>query len=385
MTGEARMIPKAIRTSVLAVAVALIGACATGREGAAPAATSSAPVLDTGTLGEAPYRIEIPAGWNGDLVMLLHGYEPQGVPRAAPWPQNEATPAFLAQGYAVAQSAYASQGWAVADAVADTERLRAYIAGKYDTPRRTYLVGFSMGGQAVLAGLERNGAHYDGALSLCGANLPARHVFEDALTSLVAFDYFFPDAKGLPGNGLSDPGSPPIARMPDDQVALMQAIGTALAARPDAAARLATRLEVSADGLAGVLGLHYLVLREMQARAGGLPVDNRKTVYAGFGDDAAFNAGVRRYAGDADAMAYLSRVADLTGNVRKPLVIRYNRDDPTIPPRYHPIYPALMENSGSARYLTVLPAAGAGHCGFSPAQITEAFDALTRQTAAARR
>lgn len=379
------MIPNAIRTGALAVAIASLGACATGRDGAAPAATPFAPVLDTGTLGQAPYRIEIPAGWNGDLVMLLHGYEPRGVPRPTPWPQNEATPVFLAQGYAVAQSAYASQGWAVADAIADTERLRAYVAGKYRAPRRTYLVGFSMGGQAVLAGLEQYGAHYDGALSLCGANVPARHVFEDTLTSLVAFDYFFPDAKGLPGNGLSDPDAPPVARIPEDQLALMQAIGTALAARPDAAARLARRLEVSADGLVGVLGLHYLVLREMQLRAGGLPVDNRKTVYTGFGDDAAFNAGVRRYAGNADAMAYLARVAALTGNIRKPLVIRYNQDDPTMPPRYHPVYPALMEQAGSARYLTVLPAAGEGHCGFSPAQIGEAFDALTRQAAATGR
>jgi pimeloyl-ACP methyl ester carboxylesterase len=268
----------------------------------------------------------------------------------------------------------ASQGWAVADAVADTERLHACAAGKY-TPRRTYLVGFSMGGQAALAGLERHGARCDGALSLCGANVPARHVFEDALTSLVAFDYFFPDAKGLPGNGLSDPDSPPIARIPKDQIALMQTIGMALASNPDAAARLAT------DGQAGVLTLHYLVFREMQVRAGGLPVDNRNTGYSGFGDDAAFNAGVRRYAGDADAMAYLARVADLTGDIRKPLVIRYNQDDPTIPPRYHAIYPALMEKAGSTRYLTVLPAAGEGHCGFSPAQISEAFDALTRQAA----
>jgi pimeloyl-ACP methyl ester carboxylesterase len=372
------MIPNALRTGALAVAIALLGACATDRGGAAPTATPSVPVLDTGTLGEAPYRIEIPADWNGDLVMLLHGYEPQGVPRATPWPQNEATPAFLAQGYAVAESAYASQGWAVADAVADTERLRAYFTDKY-TPRRAYLVGFSMGGQAALAGLERHGAHYDGALSLCGANVPARHVFEDALTSLVAFDYFFPDAKGLPGNGLSDPNSPPIARIPEDQIALMQTIGAALTAKPDAAARLA------ADGRAGVLALHYLVFREMQVRAGGLPVDNRKAVYTGFGDDAAFNAGVRRYAGDADAMAYLARVADLTGDVHKPLVLRYNRDDPTIPTRYHAIYPALMEEAGSTRHLTVLPAAGEGHCGFSPAQISEAFDALTRQAAAARR
>jgi hypothetical protein len=41
----------------------------------------SAPRTDSGTLGDAPYRIDIPANWNGELVMLLHGYEPKGMPR----------------------------------------------------------------------------------------------------------------------------------------------------------------------------------------------------------------------------------------------------------------------------------------------------------------
>lgn len=116
------------RTIALALALGLIGGC--GSE--LPIvqhipAQIHLPTVASGTLANAPYRLDIPANWNGDLVMLLHGYEPKGVPRAAPWAQNEATPIFLAQGYAVAQSAYASQGWAVADAVPDNEQLRAYF------------------------------------------------------------------------------------------------------------------------------------------------------------------------------------------------------------------------------------------------------------------
>lgn len=353
------------------VLAGLLMACA----GAYAADTAAEPRVETGTLAGAPYRFEIPRDWNGELVLLLHGYEPRGVPRADPWPANEATPVFLARGYAVAESGYAEQGWAVAAAVDDSERLRAHLATRHAL-RRSWLVGFSMGGQAALASLERHGDRYDGALSLCGANVPATRMFEDAQRALVAFDVFFPEA-GLPGRGLSDPAAPPLDDLPSDQIALMQAIGAAVASDTEAAAALATALEVPTEGLTGTLGLYALVLREMTARTGGLPVDNRDTVYAGFGDDAAFNAAAPRYRGDTRAMAQLARVADLDGRIERPVVLRYNQDDPTITARLQGIYPVLVQAAGRSRNLTVLPPAGEGHCGFSPAQIDEAFDALT--------
>ncbi len=65
----------------------------------------------SGELQGAPWRLDVPANWNGDLVMLAHGYEPVGVPRTAPMAANDSTAPLLAAGYAVAQSAYASQGW----------------------------------------------------------------------------------------------------------------------------------------------------------------------------------------------------------------------------------------------------------------------------------
>jgi pimeloyl-ACP methyl ester carboxylesterase len=364
-----------LRGAALAVAIALLAGCAGTSTQSPPTVTSAAPVVDTGTLADAPYRVEIPADWNGELVVLLHGYEPRGVPRAEPWPANEATPLFLARGYAVAESGYASQGWAVADAIADSERLRAYVAARHAL-KRSWLVGMSMGGLVALASLEQHGAAYDGALSLCGINVPATQVFADTLRSLVAFDVLFPDA-GLPGGSLSDPAAPPLDDPRADQVAVMQAIGTALAGNPDAAATLARALEVAPDALAGTLSLHVLVQREMIARAGGLPVGNRDTVYSGFGDDAAFNAGVRRYTANPQAMAYLGDATELRGDIGKPLVLRYNQNDPTIPPRWQSVYPALAASAGHADKVTVLPPASEGHCGFSPQQIIEAFDVLT--------
>lgn len=348
----------------LAIACAMVPQVQAAQEAAhAPAA----PTGEAGAIGEAPYRIDIPGNWNGELVVLARGFEPPGAPRTAPMPPNEATPVFLSDGYAVAQSGYSSQGWAVREALDDVERLRQRFIERHGKPRRTYLVGFSMGGGIVVAALERYPRDYDGALSLCGANVPGTRLAEELFTTLLAFDYFFPGAAGA--TGLS--GS---ATSTSDQGAVMASVAGALAGKPEVAARLARRLQVATEALPGVIGLHHLVFHDIARRAGGNPVDNRDTVYRGFGDDEAFNAGVKRYAGDSRAMAYVASAPALTGAPGKPLVMQYNHDDPTIVPRFQSVYTGL-ESVAKPRPV-VLPPVGDGHCGFSPEQIRGAFGTL---------
>ena len=327
------------------------------------------PAQEAGRLGAAPYRIDIPGNWNGELVILAHGFEPAGTPRPSPMPPNEATSVFLANGYAVAQSGYSSQGWAVREAMDDMERLRRHFARRHGAARRTYLVGFSMGGGIAVSSLEKHPDAYDGALSLCGANVPGVRLAEELFTTLAAFDHFFPQAPGIAG-GLSRPQ----ASVPN-QADVMSAIARALAGKPETAARLAGHLKVSNEALPGTISLHYLVFQDIARRAGGLPVDNRNTIYRGFGDDEAFNAGVRRYAGDAKAMQYMASAPVLTGRVDKPLVFQYNNDDPTITPRFQAFFAAMSNAAGKARPLT-LPPVGDGHCGFTDAQIANAFQVL---------
>lgn len=335
--------------------------------------TPSVPTVETGVLEGAPYRVDIPAHWNGELVMQLHGFEPIGTPRATPKPLGNEAPSFLAAGYAVAQSSFATQGWAVDDGLRDNERLRAWFVHKHGQPKHTWLVGFSMGGYVALASLEHYGRHYDGALSMCGANVPGTRVFDDVLTSLVAFDYFFPHAAGLPPGGLADPAGPALGQME-----VMQAVDAALKTNDAAAQILATHAQVSRQRLAGAIGVHYLVLHQMMVRAKGMPVDNRAAIYAGFGDDAAFNRGVHRYTGDPQAMRYLASATGLSGKIHKPLVLQYNHDDFLIPVRYQTVYPAMVQSAGG-RAPMVLPSAGEGHCGFAPEQIMQAFKTLTRE------
>jgi pimeloyl-ACP methyl ester carboxylesterase len=317
-----------------------------------------------GTLQGAAYRIDVPADWNGDLVMLMHGYQPVGAPQSAPMRAADATPLFLAQGYAVAQSQYASQGWAVGDAIVDNERLREEFNRTVSRPGRTYAYGFSLGGLEAAASIERYPDAYDGALVMCGATVSTPELMaRGVLTPLVAFDALMPGV--LPDLDAAD--SPPFIPA--------SVFADALQAHPEQAAILERRLQETPETLP-TLSLYYMILREFEHRAGGMPVDNRATVYEGFGDDAAFNRRVHRYAGSPAAIDYARSNVTLTGRIGVPLVMQWNSFDQTIPERFHAIYPAQVRAAGNGRLLTVLPPAGEEHCDFTEAQISTAFQAL---------
>lgn len=332
-----------------------------GMPAPAALAADASPASRTGTLHGAPYRIDIPARWNGDLVMLMHGYEPQGAPRATPMQPKEPTQLFLGKGYAVAQSAYASQGWAVGDAIIDNERLRQLAIQQVGGPRHTYLIGLSLGGLEAAASLERYPHAYAGALILCGATVSTPQlVLHGILDPLVTFDALVPGV--LPDLSAADaPGFVPPT-----------VFATALKTHPAQAALLGRRLQ----GTQASLSLYYMVLRELEQRAGGMPVDNRTTVYRGFGDDAAFNRRVHRYTGPTEALAYAARNVSLTGRIGVPLVMEWNAGDTTIPSQFHVVYPDQVRTAGRGKLLTVLAPAGEGHCGFSDTQISAAFGTL---------
>ncbi|NID15570.1 hypothetical protein [Luteibacter yeojuensis] len=333
-------------------------------------AAKPGPGAYTGTLHNALYRIDVPADWNGDLVMLMHGYQPVGAPVSTPMAAADATPVFLEKGFAVAQSQYASQGWAVSDAIADTERLRQYFVRTYVQPAHTYIYGFSLGGLEVAASIERYPHAYTGAMITCGMTVSTPDMLaRGVVTPLLAFDALIPGV--IPD--LAAPDAPPAIQF--------EAIAKAVEKHPGEAAVLARRLEEKPETLP-TLALYYMVLREFEKRAGGMPVDNRKAVYEGFGDDAAFNRSVRRYDASPAAVAYARRNVTLTGHIEVPLVMQWNAFDETIPSRFHAVYPEQIKRAGSARWLTVLDPVGEGHCNFTDEQTSAAFDTLLRKASA---
>jgi pimeloyl-ACP methyl ester carboxylesterase len=353
----------------LVSAALLVGCLSTPPGESRPVAV---PGASTGSIEGAPFRIAIPPDWNGDLVLYLHGYEPSGRKRQAQMAGGRMEDWALSRGYAMAQSAYSTQGWAVAEALVDNERLRQHFIDLHGEPRRTLLIGHSMGGHLVLASMERYPQAHDGGLSLCGANSPAAELFADGLVPpLVAFDHFFPGAMGLAPAGLSDPNSPPMVDP--------EALELALRGNETQARALSERFAIQREDLAGALMFRYFILRELMQRAGGFPVDTRAVVYTGMGDDAAFNAGVRRHTGDPAAMAYAAANAPLLGTIRAPVVLLANAYDPTVPAAFSSRYVALAKAAGNGDGVIELASVGHGHCAFDPADVDRAFDALLEQ------
>src|SRR5260370_24507505 len=81
---------------------------------------AAAPSTETGTIDGSNFIIEIPATWNGTLVLYSHGYRTPGsafpaVDAGGPSTHNW----LLANGYALAGSSYSTNGWAVNDAFHD--------------------------------------------------------------------------------------------------------------------------------------------------------------------------------------------------------------------------------------------------------------------------
>ncbi|MQY36653.1 o-phthalyl amidase [Streptomyces sp. RB17] len=156
-----------LRIALAALAMSASAALATFPAPAAQADTPAARHL-TGTLSDgATWIADVPAHWNGTLLLFSHGFGPTV---AADAPSDAVRTELLAEGYAMAGSSYDPHGsmWALNSAERDQFATLDAVTTQTGTPRRTLSVGQSMGG-LVNAQIARDGAgRIDGALGLCG-------------------------------------------------------------------------------------------------------------------------------------------------------------------------------------------------------------------------
>ena len=114
----------------------------------------------------AGYRIEVPANWNGDLVMYAHGFRGTGLELTV---SNPAIRQYLvSNGFAWAASSYSKNGYDVRQGVKDTHALMQKFNGLVGHPRRAYMTGHSMGGHITGVAIEQYPQAYAGALPMCG-------------------------------------------------------------------------------------------------------------------------------------------------------------------------------------------------------------------------
>ncbi|WP_392675889.1 alpha/beta hydrolase [Streptomyces sp. LN785] len=122
----------------------------------------------SGTLSDgATWTADMPAHWNGTLLLFSHGFGPT---TAADAPSDAVKAELLAEGDALVGSSYDPNGsmWALGSAERDQFATLAAFREQVGEPTRAISVGESMGG-LVNAQLARDGGgRIDGALGLCG-------------------------------------------------------------------------------------------------------------------------------------------------------------------------------------------------------------------------
>jgi len=171
------------------------------------------PIDTSGEINGAPYRIVVPATWNGTLLVYAHGYRdkadhPGEVDNRNPdiAPNAALATALLAQGYALAGSAYRDNGWEVEGGVHDTKDLAVYFRDNIGSPDRTIIWAFSMGTVIGFQSMERFGGIFDGALCACAVGAGATASWDGSGDLALAYDTVFgmPSAWGSFGDVRND-------------------------------------------------------------------------------------------------------------------------------------------------------------------------------------
>jgi len=154
------------RKAVIALAVALAAAVLPAASGAQAPTCASTYCGTTADGGQ--WIADVPANWNGTLLLYSHGFGP---PAAADAPDNNTKTALLADGYAMAGSSYDPNGswWALNSALSDQfQTLTAVEALLPHRPSEVLAFGTSMGGLISSLEDEHSDGRLDASLTTCG-------------------------------------------------------------------------------------------------------------------------------------------------------------------------------------------------------------------------
>ncbi|GHH10146.1 alpha/beta hydrolase family protein [Streptomyces lanatus] len=401
------------RTALAAALLLAVGALPTS----AVAATADTTHVDGQLPSGAAYMMDVPADWNGTVLLFSHGYTP-GPANPARDVTDEATKALLLQrGYALIGSSYASTGWAVTDAVPDQLATLTAFTERFGAASRTIAWGQSYGGLVTTAIAERHPERIDGSLSLCGLVHGGVANWNSTLDPVFALKTLL-----APGADI------PLVDLPDQQTAadaantLTAAVDTAQST-PAGRARIALAAALhnipawnqptqprpaatdwdahEANQYEAVKGLVKLPAfswrQEAETRAGGNMSWNTGVDYARMlgrssvrtevtalykkaglslkADLAALNR-APRVSADPAAVTWMASTSSFTGRLTKPQLNVHTTGDALIPVQAESALKRAVDAAGSASRLRQAYTDNAGHCTFSPAEQLAALDTL---------
>jgi hypothetical protein len=367
----------------------------------------------------AGYRIEVPANWNGDLVVYTHGFRGNGAELTVDNPPLRLH--LLANGYAWLASSYSKNYYDVRSGVESTNSLVRHFVKNVAEPDRTFITGFSMGGHVIGAAIEMfpnveckpgflsklckrlvvalgklsGGIKYDGAAPFCGV------MGDEAL-----FDYF--GDFGFAANtlaGVTSQFPPP----PDYFDTIFLPTLNALYLNPAAVltgngstanvnaqgARLRTLTTVMSGGPRPLADTAFRFYQQLLFSFGGSDgtidgvvagnlYDNVDRVYqldadpAQSADEVAFNDAIIRIAQDPAAnppqILRVSRIPIIRGTMDIPVVSTHTTGDLFVPFVMQQIYAREAAETGHDHNLVSRATRAIGHCEFSPQELIETFD-----------
>jgi dienelactone hydrolase len=377
---------------------------------------AAGPLLLTGSIDGAAYKIEVPATWNGTLLLYSHYYMPPGAPNPAVDARDPVIGAWLlAHGYALAGSAYLNgTGFAVAQGFHDQMALLDFFAKRVGAPRRTIAWGQSMGGLISAGLVQQFPTRFSGALAMCGLMGGAVASWNGNLDFAFALKTLLAPTPALRLVHISNPG------------ANLQQLGKILAAAQRTAqgrARLALAAALAdipgwIDGSSpepapgdftaqeqnqflweqNYLGPFTFGLRaELEHRAGGNPSWNTGVDYSELLAHSVDYAEVQflyqqagldleqdltalqqapRIAADPGAVAYLSRNINFTGQIRVPVLTLHTTSDGLVPVEAEQAYARMVAAAGHSSLLRQVFVQRAHHCSFTRAETLTALQAL---------
>jgi pimeloyl-ACP methyl ester carboxylesterase len=406
--------------TILKLCAALIGAIALVGIGPS-AATADAPVttLDGSLSDGATYLIQVPAAWNGTLVLYSHGYVTPGSPNPA---QDVGDPLtgqwLLSHGYALAGSSYASTGWAIREAIPDQIATLDTFADLVGTPTRTIAWGHSLGGMITAGLLQDDPGRFTAALPMCGVLAGGVGTWNQGLDAAFAIQQLLGSGTGLQVVNITNPGSNLVlaeqllfaAQMTPQgraRIALASALGDTpgwfSSASPEPAATdFATQEANQFAWSTQVDGPFVFALRaELEHRAGGNPSWNTgvnytkqlensidfaevKALYAEAGlsldaDLATLNS-APRISADPNAVAYLTQNIVYNGQLDgRPVLTLHTTGDGLVVNQDEQAYRSVVQDAKDSQLLRQAFVHRAGHCTFTPAETISAFQALVNR------
>ena len=358
-----------------------------------------------GVLKGAAFMVEVPANWNGKLVMFAHGYAGTGPALSVAPPAIRRH--LIQSGYAWAASSYSTNYYDVRAGVEDTNSLAlafnaiAVQNGRpLAAPVRIYITGRSMGGHIAAAAVERetlatavNKVSYHASLPMCGvmADTELFNRFAGMQVAALAL-------AGVPGH--------PFTEWADVQAQ----VSTSLFASFPTAAAPTLPITTTAKGAQFASVVKNLTGGERPMFAQGFEYGGSyRFAYNGFGGDGTINGILTQNNLDTQALRYmidgdpsatsalnaaaqkvtaqpdanrlrrdgLRWIPAVNGEFKVPVLSIHTLGDLYVPFAMQQSYAKRAAAQGS-KLLVQRAQRGAAHCDFTVAEQVESFEALVK-------